>query len=103
MLNRDQNDLKIILADPLTGDFKQIYEESWKTWIEIHEDTYVMKDNSGFILRSCKNGWENLYYIAWDGRQIAQLTNLDFRVTSIDRVDEDLKLVYFTATGTRIN
>ena len=99
VLNRDQNELKIILADPSTGDFRQIYEESWKTWIEFHEDTYVMKNGSGFILRSCKNGWENLYFIGWDGRQAFQLTNLDFRVTSIDRVDEDKKVVYFTATG----
>ncbi len=99
VLNRDQNNLKIILADPLTGDYQQIYEESWKTWIEFHEDTYVMKNGSGFILRSCKNGWENLYFIGWDGSQTAQLTNLDFRVTSIDRVDEDMKIVYFTATG----
>ncbi len=99
VLNRDQNNLKIILADPFTGDFSQIYEESWKTWIEFHEDIWVMKNNSGFIIRSYKNGWENLYYISWDGRQIAQLTNLAFRVTSIDRVDEDMKMVYFTATG----
>ncbi|MCX6334198.1 MAG: DPP IV N-terminal domain-containing protein, partial [Bacteroidia bacterium] len=100
VLNRDQNDLKIILADPLTGDYKQIYVESWRTWIEFHEDIQVMKNNSGFILRSYKNGWDNLYYIGWDGRQIAQMTNLNFRVTSIDRVDEDLKMVYFSATGT---
>ncbi len=100
VLNRDQNNLKIILADPLTGNYQQIYEESWKTWIEFHEDIHVMKNGAGFLLRSCKNGWENLYYIGWDGRQIAQLTNLDFRITSIDRVDEDLKMVYFSATGT---
>ena len=99
VLNRDQNNLKIILADPVTGDYQQIYEESWKTWIEFHEDTYVMKNGSGFIIRSCKNGWENLYFIGWDGSQIAQLTNLDFRVTSIDRVDEDTKMVYFIGSG----
>jgi dipeptidyl-peptidase-4 len=100
VLNRDQNNLKIILADPLTGNFQQVYEESWKTWIEFHEDIHVMKSGTGFILRSYKNGWDNLYYVGWDGRQIAQLTNLNFRVTSIDRVDEDLKMVYFSATGT---
>ncbi|MCU0461764.1 MAG: S9 family peptidase [Bacteroidales bacterium] len=99
VLNRDQNNLKIILADPLTGDFRQIYEESWKTWIEFHEDIHVMKNGSGFIIRSYKNGWDNLYYVGWDGGQIAQLTNLNFRVTSIDRVDEALKTVYFSSAG----
>jgi dipeptidyl-peptidase-4 len=100
VLNRDQNDLKIILADPSTGDFKQIFEESNKTWVEFHEDIYVLKNGSGFIVRSYISGWENLYYQGWDGRRIAQLTNLNFRVTSIDRVDEDMRMVYFSATGT---
>ncbi|MCJ7447258.1 MAG: S9 family peptidase [Bacteroidales bacterium] len=100
VVNRDQNDLKIILADPATGDFTQIYNETRKTWVEFREDIYVMKNGSGFIIRSYRNDWENLYYYGWDGRQIAQLTNFDFRVTSVSRVDEDLKMVYFSATGT---
>ena len=99
VLNRDQTDLKFILADPVTGDYSQIYEETYRTWIEFHEDINVMKNGTGFILRSYKSGWENLYYIGWDGRQIAQLTDFDFRVTSINRVDEDMKMVYFSATG----
>lgn len=100
VLNRDQNDLRIILADPASGDYVQIYEEKNKTWVEFREDIYVMKNGSGYIVRSYRNGWENLYYYGWNGMMIAQLTNLDFRVNSIDRVDEEKKLVYFSATGT---
>jgi dipeptidyl-peptidase-4 len=99
ILNRDQNDLKIILADPATGDFSQIYNETRKSWVEFYETTYVMENGSGFILKSYKNDWENLYYYGWNGQLIAQLTNLDFRVNSIERVDETAKVVYFTATG----
>ena len=99
VVNRDQNDLQIILADPETGDYKQIYDESSNTWVEFREDIYVMKNGTGFIIRSYKNEWENLYYYGWDGKLNAQLTNLNFRVNSIDRVDEDLKVVYFSATG----
>jgi dipeptidyl-peptidase-4 len=100
VLNRDQNDMRIILADPSTGDFSQIYNEKRKTWIEFYEDIYVMKNGSGFILKSYRNDWENLYYYSWEGKLINQLTNFNFRVSSIDRVDEDLKMVYFSATGT---
>ncbi len=99
IINRDQNSIAIILADPLTGDYTQIYNEIRKTWVEFHEDIYVMKNGSGFILRSYKNDWENLYYYSWDGKLITPLTNFNFRVTGIDRVDEDSKLVYFNATG----
>jgi dipeptidyl-peptidase-4 len=99
VLNRDQNDIRIILADPSTGDFTQIYNDKRKTWVEFYEDVYVMKNGSGFILRNYKNDWENLYYYGWDGKLISQLTNFSFRVTAVDRVDEDLKMVYFSATG----
>ncbi len=99
VVNRDQNELKIILADPSTGDFVQIHDEYRKTWVEFYEDIYVMKNGTGFIVRSYRNDWENLYYYSWDGKQIARLTNFGFRVTGIDRVDEDNKVVYFSATG----
>ena len=100
VVNRDQNEIKIILADPSTGDYTQIYNDNRSTWVEFYEDIYVMKNGSGFIVRRSGNDWENLYYYAWDGKLISQLTNFNFRVTSIDRVDEDQKVVYFTATGT---
>lgn len=99
VVNRDQTDLQIILADPSTGNFRQIYNEKYKTWLDFHEDIYVLENNSGFIIRTYKSGWDNLYFYGWDGSLTAQLTDFNFRVTSIDRVDEDQKVVYFSATG----
>lgn len=99
IVNRDQSDLTIILADPSTGDYVPVYNENRKTWVEFREDIYVMENGTGFIIRSFRNDWENLYYYGWDGRLIAQLTDFNFRVTSIDRVDEALKMIYFSATG----
>lgn len=99
VLNRDQNDMKLILADVLTGDYNVLYEETRKTWVDFYEDIYVMHNGSGFILRSSKSDWDNLYYFGWDGHLISQLTNLNYKVTSLDRVDEERKLVYFSATG----
>jgi dipeptidyl-peptidase 4 len=99
VVNRDQNDISIILADISTGDFKQIYNETRKTWVEFYEDIYVMKNGTGFIVRSYRNDWENLYYYGWDGRLIKQLTDFNFSVKSIERVDEDMNTLFFSATG----
>lgn len=99
VINRDQDKMEIILADPSTGDFTTIYEEKQKAWLDFYKDIHVMKDGSGFIVRSVRSGWENLYYYGWDNSLKARLTDFDFRVTSISRVDEKRKLVYFTATG----
>jgi dipeptidyl-peptidase 4 len=99
VLNRDQNDMKFILVDPATGNFNIIYSESRKSWIDFFENIYVMQDGSGFILKSCRSDWDNLYYYAWDGRLIAQLTNFNWRVNGISRVDEAARMLYFTGTG----
>ena len=99
VMNRDQTDLQIILADPITGDYDQIYRETNTTWVEFHEDIYVMMNGSGFIIRKPESGWENLYYYDWSGNMISRITDLDFRVTSIEKVDEKAGIVYFYATG----
>jgi dipeptidyl-peptidase-4 len=99
VLNRDQNDMKFILADPSSGDFSVIYNETARTWIEFFEDIYVFKNGSGFIVRSKRSGWENLYYYGWDGMLKRQLTDLNWRVTAIEKVDEDAGLVFFSGTG----
>jgi len=99
VLNRDQNDMKFILADASTGDFTQIYSETRKTWVDFYEDIYVMKNGTGFIVRSYRTDWENLYYYGWDGKLISQITNVSWRVNGIERVDEDTKTVFFTGTG----
>ena len=99
VVNRDQNDIKIILADPATGDFTEIYNEKRKTWVEFYEDIYVMENGSGFIVRSYRNDWENLYFYGWDGKLISQITDFNLRVNEISRVDEAAKVVYFTGTG----
>ncbi|MGB8492429.1 MAG: prolyl oligopeptidase family serine peptidase, partial [Bacteroidales bacterium] len=46
-----------------------------------------------------RNDWDNLYYYGWDGRLISQLTDFDWSVNEIDRVDEDAKVVYFSGSG----
>jgi dipeptidyl-peptidase-4 len=58
-----------------------------------------MQNGSGFIVRSFSNDWDNLYYYGWDGKLISRLTDFNFRVTEISRVDEEEKMVYFSATG----
>jgi dipeptidyl-peptidase 4 len=99
ILNRDQNDMRFILTDITTGDFSEIYNESRKTWVEFFDDIYVMNDGSGFILRSYKSDWSNLYYYGWDGSLKSQITNVNWNVNEIVKVDEAGKIVYFKGTG----
>jgi dipeptidyl-peptidase-4 len=99
VLNRDQNDMRFILADAATGDFKEIYHETRPTWVDFFEDVYVMNDGSGFIVRSYRSDWYNLYYYSWDGRLISQITGFDWKVNGIVSVDEARRVIYFNGTG----
>lgn len=99
VLNRDQNDMKFILADVTTGGFTEVYRETRPTWVDFFEDLYVMKDGSGFIVRSYRDDWYNLYYYGWDGSLKSRITDFDWKVTELVRVDESRKEVYFNGTG----
>lgn len=99
VLNRDQNHMQLFMIDVASGNKNKIYNEQRKTWINFYQDIKVLEDGSGFILKSVKSDWMNLYYHGWDGKLIAQLTDFDFRVSRVSRIDLDKKIVYFTATG----
>ncbi|MBC35279.1 MAG: peptidase [Bacteroidetes bacterium] len=97
VLNREQDDLKIYVADAVKGDKKEIYREQQSTWVEFFSDLYALND--GFVIRSDKSGWRNLYHFDFEGKLINQITKFEWRVTAINNIDEDNGIVYFTGTG----
>lgn len=98
-LHRDQNLLRLYLADPATGKTTQVYEESRPTWVEFFEDIRFLSGSKGFILRSYRDDWENLYHYNYEGKLVARITNVPWRVTGIEMVDEASNTIFFTGTG----
>jgi len=97
VLNRDQNNLQILSANPETGENKLMYEEKNTTWVEFFEDIHILKNNKGFILRSELDGWRHLYYYDLNGKLKKQLTRGDWNVSKIVLVDEGNQKIYFEA------
>lgn len=103
-MNRHQNELEYI-----TFRFKEnrpmkdgivpnvIYKESSKTYIEINDQIYFMKDGR-FVMLSDKDGYAHIYLVAKDGSSAKQLTTGSFDVTEIKGVDESNGLVYYLST-----
>lgn len=98
-LNRDQDDIRFMTADLQTGITKEIYHEHQDSWVDFFEDVYVFKDGSGFLIRSNKSGWRNLYYYNFNGSLVSQPTLFTWEVQSVEQVDEKTKTVYFMGTG----
>lgn len=94
-LNRLQNHLDILMADVTTGQTKLIYQEDNKYYVEITDNFYVFKDNSGFIFSSEKNGYQQLFFRSMDGKNEYCMTTGNFDVNKLIGVDEKNKLVYY--------
>lgn len=98
-LNRDQNHIEIMASYPDNGSKRKIYEEEQETWIDFLNDLYLFEDGSGFIVRSDKSGWRNLYYYDMEGNLKKQLTDFNWRIKDFIGVDEKNSWVYFAGTG----
>lgn len=97
VLNRDQNNLQILSANPETGKNRLVYQEKYNTWVEFFEDIHILKNNKGFILRSELDGWRHLYYYDMNGKLMQQLTKDEWNVSDIKLVDEQNERVFFQA------
>ncbi|HCY76662.1 MAG TPA: S9 family peptidase [Ignavibacteriales bacterium] len=97
VLNRDQNDLQVLSANPETGKNRLVYQEKNKTWVEFFEDIHILKNNKGFILRSELDGWRHLYHYDMNGKLKKQLTKGDWNASKIVFVDEENEKIFFEA------
>ncbi len=96
-MNREQDTIRFFNCDLSSGKKHMIFEERQASWVQFFEDVYYLKDGSGFLLRSDIDGWRHLYYRNADGSMKKRLTEGNWPVTSIVRVDEKTGYVYFTA------
>ena len=97
--NRRQNILELVAANPSTGACRVVIREEWPTgWIENSPGMVFLKDGKRFIWESERNGWKNFYVYDLAGKLLSPLTaHSTFEVGSLIKVDEDAKVVFYTA------
>lgn len=98
-MNRGQDNLKVYDVNLADGNKKLVYEESQKTWIDLDQtDRFeFLPSGNGFILKSDKSGYDQFYLHDLSGKEISRITQGDFTVGSIFKVDEKKKTLYFSA------
>lgn len=91
------------VADAATGKASSLLEESGKTYIELsniaQRPMARRLSNGDFIWFSQRSGWGHLYLYDKNGRLKNPITQGNWLVRGIVRVDERSKTVYFTAGG----
>ena len=99
-LNRHQNKLDVMYANPYTGDTRPILTEKNKRYIEQDFlDDFTFLKNGNFVVNSERNGWSHLYLYDNQGFELAQITEGEFDVTDFYGFDEDKKVFYYQAAA----
>lgn len=98
--NRKQDIMEFKAANPATGKTRVVVREEWlPSFTENSPEIYELKDQQHFIWASERSGFKNYYLYNFNGKLVNQLTNHDFEVQRIIKVDEAKKLLWYMAAS----
>ncbi len=93
---RLQNTLDLYSVSTEDGGKKHIYNETYKTWLN-WIDPVVFTEKGLYMAREFETGWQQIYFLSYDGKEFRRLTDGTNWSVNILRVDEKKGDVYFTA------
>ena len=71
---RIQNTLDLYSISATDGSKKHIYHEEYKTWLDWIDGMLFSKDGL-YMARSFETGWQQIYYLSYDGKTLKRLTD----------------------------
>lgn len=105
VLNRKQNDMRLLFFDVNTGRSRQVLEDSSKTWLDVYDfyggvQDFITFPEKGreFFQLSDRDGFQHIYRYDYSGKLIQQVTHGPWNVTRIEGVDPASRVIYFTST-----
>jgi dipeptidyl-peptidase-4 len=99
-LNRHQNHLELLLANPRTGKTDLMYEQKNKYYVEEtnFDNLTFLNDGKHFIYMSEDSGYNHLYlYSMATGNVVRQITKGNWDVTDFYGYDEKKRLCYYSS------
>ena len=107
-LNRLQNKVEILSADPETGKSRVLLEETDPAFIteglgfmQEGNEVYFLPDNKQLLRSSERSGWRELYLYTLEGTLVRQVTKQQLPVAAVQAVDMDDQWLYFTGYENR--
>jgi dipeptidyl-peptidase-4 len=95
--NREQTFLDLNFADSQDGKSNTVLRESARPWVDVLDNPTWLKDGS-FLWLSERSGWQHIYHYSVDGKLIKQVTDGKWEADSIQSVDNDKDLIYFSGS-----
>ncbi len=97
-LNRLQNTNTVWVGNAQTIGLSNILTEKDDAWVDIHDNIEWVEQSKYFTWTSERDGWNHLYKISRDGRNLDLITKGDFDVISVECIDENGGYVYYIAS-----
>ena len=92
---RLQNTIDLYAVNSADGSKRHVYNETYKTWLNWF-DGVVFTESGLYMAREFETGWQQIYFLSYDGKTFRRLTDGPNWNVSIVRVDEKKGDVYFT-------
>jgi len=99
-MNRHQNHLELLFADPATGKSRVGFTETNKYWIDIHDDLTFLPDNQHFIWTSEQDGFNHIYLYTTAGKLVRQVTKGKWDVKRYLGYNPKTQTLYYTTSET---
>ena len=93
---RLQNTIDLYAVSTEDGTKRHVYNETCKTWLNWF-DGVVFTDSGLYMAREFETGWQQIYFLSYDGKTFRRLTDGPNWNVAIVRVDEKKGDVYYTA------
>ncbi len=94
--DRGHQTLELRFYDSKAGTTETVIKETSDSWVNLHDDLHFLEDKKHFIWASERDGFKHLYLYDMQGNLKRQLTQGQWVVDSLKRVDEKAQRVYFT-------
>jgi len=97
-LNRNQTNLDIYQYDLTTNKKRIVFNDKDPKWLNVQDtkNFFTLLENDNFIIASEKDGFRHLYLV--EDNAISAITQGNYQVEDLNYIDEENKLIYFTAT-----
>ena len=96
-MNRLQNYWEFLSVATKNGkSVSGLKESDLNGWVELHRNYHFLK-NGNILWISERSGWNHIFIHRSDGELVKQVTDGDWEVKRIIKVDEDDEIVYFIA------
>lgn len=93
---RRQNQLGLYRVNALSGRKELVYTEHYSTWIDWIEGM-VFGEKGLYMVRDFDTGWQQIYYLSYDGKTLNRLTSGENWDMSLMKVDEKKGDIWFMA------